>query len=104
MIYTPMTSKAFRVAYAAHHGQVDKAGVPYIHHPLHVAEQMDDDFLFGISEKTAPQNRVCGALSTEHDRDYLRKKRALRTAHSPSEGISAGRWRVIRLLEVAVTG
>lgn len=43
MIYTPMTSKALRIAYAAHHGQVDKAGVPYIHHPLHVAEQMDDE-------------------------------------------------------------
>lgn len=43
MIYTPMTSKALRIAYVAHHGQVDKAGVPYIHHPLHVAEQMDDE-------------------------------------------------------------
>jgi len=43
MIYTPMTHKAMSIAYRAHHGQVDKAGVPYIFHPLHLAEQMDDE-------------------------------------------------------------
>jgi (p)ppGpp synthase/HD superfamily hydrolase len=43
MIYTPMTNKAMRIAYAAHHGQVDKCGIPYIFHPLHLAEQMDDE-------------------------------------------------------------
>lgn len=32
-----------RIAYAAHHGQVDKAGVPYVFHPLHLAEQMEDE-------------------------------------------------------------
>ena len=31
-------------AYAAHHGQTDKSGVPYIFHPYHVAEQMTDEF------------------------------------------------------------
>ena len=43
MIYTPMTRKAMTIAYQAHHGQTDKAGLPYIHHPLHLAEQMDDE-------------------------------------------------------------
>ena len=43
MIYTPLTMKAMKIAYDAHHGQVDKAGVPYIFHPLHLAETMDDE-------------------------------------------------------------
>ena len=43
MIYTPMTKKALCLAYAAHHGQLDKSGLPYIHHPLHLAEQMEDE-------------------------------------------------------------
>lgn len=44
MIYTPLTLKAMRLAYAAHHGQVDKSGVPYIFHPAHLAESMDDEY------------------------------------------------------------
>ena len=43
MIYTPLTNRAMRFAYAAHVGQVDKSGVPYIFHPYHLAEQMDDE-------------------------------------------------------------
>ena len=43
MVYTELTCKAMRFAYAAHHGQLDIAGVPYISHPLHLAEQMDDE-------------------------------------------------------------
>ena len=43
MIYTPMTQKAMSIAYNAHHGQVDQSGVPYILHPVHLAEQMDDE-------------------------------------------------------------
>ena len=43
MIYTPLTIRAMQIAYAAHHGQVDKAGVPYIFHPLHLAEGMDEE-------------------------------------------------------------
>ena len=43
MIYTPMTRRAMCLACDAHQGQVDKAGFPYIHHPLHLAEQMDDE-------------------------------------------------------------
>lgn len=43
MIYTPLTMKAMKIAYEAHCGQVDKAGVPYIFHPFHLAEQMEDE-------------------------------------------------------------
>lgn len=43
MIDTPLTRRAFAIACAAHQGQVDKAGVPYIHHPCHLAEGMPDE-------------------------------------------------------------
>ena len=43
MIYTSLTAKAMQIAYTAHHGQVDKAGMPYIFHPIHLAETMDDE-------------------------------------------------------------
>ena len=44
MIYTELTIKAMKLAYDAHHGQLDKSGVPYIFHPFHVAEQMNDEY------------------------------------------------------------
>ncbi|MBQ8951108.1 MAG: GTP pyrophosphokinase [Eubacterium sp.] len=43
MIYTNLTRKAIMVAYKAHEGQMDRAGLPYILHPIHVAEQMKDE-------------------------------------------------------------
>jgi (p)ppGpp synthase/HD superfamily hydrolase len=43
MIYTKLTMEAMKLAYSAHHGQVDKSNVPYIFHPYHLAEQMDDE-------------------------------------------------------------
>ena len=43
MVYTPLTNKALRFAYNAHHGQLDYNGIPFIFHPLHLAEQMDDE-------------------------------------------------------------
>ena len=43
MIYTSMTIKAMKLAYKAHEGQVDRSGVPYIFHPIHLAEQMDEE-------------------------------------------------------------
>ena len=38
--YTALTRKAMRICYAAHEGQMDKSGVPYVFHPIHLAEQM----------------------------------------------------------------
>ena len=59
MIYTDLTNKALKIAYAAHDGQTDKAGMPYIFHPYHLAEQMDDEIsvcvalLHDVAEDTA---------------------------------------------------
>lgn len=43
MIYTELTQKALRLCYTAHHGQMDKSGIPYVFHPVHLAEQMDEE-------------------------------------------------------------
>ena len=44
MLYTELTRKAMKLAYDAHHGQLDKSGIPYIFHPFHIAEQMKDEY------------------------------------------------------------
>jgi hypothetical protein len=44
MINTDLTRKAMAIAYNAHHGQNDKDGVPYIFHPIHVAESMTTEY------------------------------------------------------------
>ena len=43
MIYTKATKEALKLCFAAHKEQKDKSGLPYIHHPLHLAEQMPDE-------------------------------------------------------------
>ena len=43
MVYTELTNKALVYAYNAHHGQLDYNGIPFIFHPLHLAEAMDDE-------------------------------------------------------------
>lgn len=40
MIYTTQTKKAMRLCFEAHKDQVDMAGLPYVYHPFHLAEQM----------------------------------------------------------------
>ena len=43
MIYTPMTKKALKLCFTAHKDQIDKSGMPYVFHPFHLAEQMQDE-------------------------------------------------------------
>lgn len=43
MIYTELTKKAMKIAFQVHKEQTDKTGVPYIYHPIHLAEQMEDE-------------------------------------------------------------
>lgn len=43
MIYTAETKKALCLCFEAHKEQVDKSGIPYVFHPFHLAEQMEDE-------------------------------------------------------------
>lgn len=43
MLYTKLTKKAMKIAYEAHKDQTDKSEIPYIYHPIHLAEQMKDE-------------------------------------------------------------
>ena len=43
MIYTAMTKMAMKFCFETHKNQVDKTGLPYVFHPFHLAEQMDDE-------------------------------------------------------------
>ena len=43
MIYTESTKKALKLCFEAHKDQTDKSGMPYVFHPFHLAEQMQDE-------------------------------------------------------------
>lgn len=43
VIYTSETKKAMKLCFEAHKDQVDKSGMPYVFHPFHLAEQMQDE-------------------------------------------------------------
>jgi (p)ppGpp synthase/HD superfamily hydrolase len=43
MIYTELTEKAMRLCFDAHKDQEDKSGIPYVFHPIHLAEQMEEE-------------------------------------------------------------
>ncbi len=55
MLYTELISEALKFAYKKHHGQVDKAGVPYIFHPLAVVEFLPESH-------QCDETAVCAAL------------------------------------------
>ncbi len=42
-IYTEMTKRALALCFEAHKDQKDKSGLPYVFHPFHLAEQMEDE-------------------------------------------------------------
>jgi (p)ppGpp synthase/HD superfamily hydrolase len=94
MINTKLTRKAMKIAYEAHHGQLDRAGVPYIYHPIHLAEQMDSeiscivallhdvvedtDITFADLEKEFPKEAIEALKLLTHDlnveyMDYVRE-------------------------------
>ncbi len=43
MLYTDLTRRAMKLCFAAHKDQTDKSGLPYVFHPVHLAEQMPDE-------------------------------------------------------------
>ena len=97
MIYTEMTKRAIRFAFPAHEGQQDRAGLPYVLHPVHLAEQMTDEdtcvvaLLHDVLEDTEAtvedlrnegftevQIRAVQLLTREKDGDYLEYVRNLK--------------------------
>lgn len=44
MLYTALTKKALQISFNVHKDQFDKSGMPYVYHPFHLAEQMDDEY------------------------------------------------------------
>lgn len=44
MIYTTLTRKAMQICFDAHKEQKDKTNLPYVFHPFHLAEQMEDEY------------------------------------------------------------
>lgn len=43
MIYTDLTRRALMLCFEAHKDQTDQGGVPYVFHPFHLAEEMQDE-------------------------------------------------------------
>lgn len=96
MLYTSLTNKALRIAYEAHNGQYDSCNIPYIFHPFHLAEQMEDEvavctallhdvvedtsITFEDLEKDFPKEVIDALRLLTHDSqtdyfDYVRKIR-----------------------------
>ena len=49
MIYTPLTKKALKLCFESHKDQLDKSDLPYVFHPFHLAEQMDDELSVAVA-------------------------------------------------------
>ena len=79
MIYTPLTKRALAIAYDAHAGQLDRSGLPYVFHPFHLAEEMEDE----VSTAAALLHDV--AEDTPHHLSKPRGARHPRGSHRDSE-------------------
>ena len=44
MHYTPLIKQALQLCFDAHKDQVDKTGLPYIYHPLHLAYNVEGEY------------------------------------------------------------
>lgn len=75
--YTPLTKKALALCWAAHKDQLDKSGLPYFIHPLHLAEQMDTE------------EEICTALLHDVMEDTACTLEDLRQAGFPSAVLRA---------------
>lgn len=97
MINTKLTRKAMIIAYNAHQNQFDKANIPYIYHPIHIAEQMDTelecivallhdvvedtDITFNDLEKEFPKEVIDLLKILTHDKkiDYIEYIKKVKT-------------------------
>lgn len=97
MVNTKLTRKAMKIAYNAHINQVDKSGVPYIYHPIHLAEQMntetecivallhdvveDTDVTFEQLKQDFPEEVIEALKLLTHDKntDYMEYVKKLKT-------------------------
>lgn len=77
MIYTPLTKRAMKIAFDVHREQVDKSGLPYVFHPFHLAEQMQDELT------------VCTALLHDVIEDTPMTLKELAEAGFPQEVLDA---------------
>ena len=96
MINSKLTKKAMIIAYNAHKNQLDKAGILYIYHPIHLAEQMDTetecivallhdvvedtDITFDDLEKEFPKDSIEALKLLTHDKsvDYMEYIKAIK--------------------------
>ena len=99
MVNTELTRKAMNIAYNAHMNQFDKAGVPYIYHPIHLAEQMDSEtecivallhdvvedteVTFEQLEKDFPKEVIESIRLLTHDKDVDYKKYIKELSQNP---------------------
>lgn len=100
MIYTALTKKAMEICYRAHAEQLDKGGMPYVFHPLHIAEQMEDEYstcvallhdtvedggieLDGLYEADFPEEivRAVDILTRKEDEPYMEYIERLKPNH-----------------------
>lgn len=98
MIYTPLTKQPMKLCYQAHAGQLDKSGIPYVFHPIHLAEQMPDEIttivalLHDVVEDTSytiddltsmgfPEDAIRAIALMTHSRgvDYMEYVKRIRT-------------------------